>query len=171
MDIVSLNVRGLGEATKRQTLFHWLETHRFHIICLQETFCTEANGAILASDWKGPSYHCFSSSSHSKGVTILIHPDFSHKVINHYISNDGRRQLLNLEHNDQTFTIVNLYAPTDVSYRRNFLLETRKWIIDKALNQNCLIVCGDFNCTISDIDRKVKNIDRYGLCEYIRCNR
>ncbi len=36
----------------------------------------------------------------------------------------------------------------------------KKWISDKCSNMNCQIICGDFNCSLSNDDRLVPNIDR-----------
>ena len=38
MEVVTINVRGLGNPQKRKTLFKWLETKAYDIVCLQETF-------------------------------------------------------------------------------------------------------------------------------------
>ena len=112
------------------------------------------------NDWKGKSYHNISNSSHSRGVTILISESFEHKLKSKYATDDGRKLLINIEHNGQTYSIVNIYAPNDVNQRKDFLMKSSNWILDKAENDNCLILCGDFNCAIGDIDRKVKNCDR-----------
>ena len=160
MDIVTINVRGLHNATKRQTLFNWLDSRKFEVICLQETFCTSTNIHTLNSEWNGQGFHCVSNSSHSKGVSILINNKLQFKLINHITCDDGRKQILNFKSNSQTFSIANVYAPTEANYRKDFFIKTRKWIIENAANHNCLIVAGDFNCSVADIDRKFPNIDR-----------
>ncbi len=57
------------------------------------------------------------------------------------------------------YSIVNIYAPTDSKYRKLFFKSTKKWILEKTENKNCLIICGDLNCTLSDVDRKTQNYD------------
>ena len=160
MEVTTINVRGLGNQHKRNTLFHWLDTKRFKIICLQETFCTEQNVQNITNNWEGKSYHSTSPSNHSKGVSILFHKSFHPEVIDCHTSNDGRKILLNISHNGNTYSIVNIYAPTEEKYRSEFFNKTKKWILDKALNTNCMILCGDYNCSLSSIDRRKQNVDR-----------
>ena len=160
MEIITLNVRGLNNPIKRQTIFHWLEDRKFDIICLQETFCTAESEHDITSDWKGASFHCLSNSKHSKGVSILLNEKFNHNVKSCHSNNDGRQLVLNFEHCGHTYCVSCIYAPNDVKYRKDFLSKSKKWIIDKCENDNSLIICGDFNCSINEKDRKVYNIDR-----------
>ena len=160
MEIITLNVRGLNNSVKRQSIFHWLESKQYDIICLQETFCTEDSKSEISADWKGQSFHCISNSKHSKGVSILLSDKFEHSVNNYHICNDGRKILINIKHCGQTYSIACIYAPTEVSYRKDFLSKSKRWILDHAENDNCLLICGDFNCSINENDRKVYNIDR-----------
>ena len=83
MNIVTINVRGLGNPQKRKILFQWIETKDFDIICLQETFCTRENIHKISDEWNGSSYHSLSNSPHSKGVSILLGKKFQHELNNH----------------------------------------------------------------------------------------
>ncbi len=159
MNVTTINVRGLNNPIKRQTLFQWLKAKPFNIICLQETYCTTESVQSISDSWDGASYHCTTNSSHSRGVSILISNAFEHKLINKHECPDGRCLLINIEHSGQTYTIANLYSPTDVTSRKHFLTLSKKWIRDRSENINCLIVCGDFNCSLASIDRKVQNSD------------
>ncbi len=159
MNIATINVRGLGNPQKRKTLFYWLNERKFDIIALQETFCTENNVTDITSDWNGTCCHTLSNSSHSRGVSILFHKDFDFKIINRISSDDGRKLLVNIEHEHQIYSIACLYAPNDVNPRRDFLYKTRKWLIENTMNENCLIVCGDLNCSLNKLDRKCENTD------------
>ena len=160
MDVITINTRGLNESSKRQTLFHWLKSNKYKIVCLQETFLTSDKLNSFNTDWNAPCFHCVSNSNHSRGVSILINDNFEHEILGVHSSNDGRKLLLNLKHKGQTYCIVNIYAPTDITQRKNFFCELRKWISDKTVNSNAVILCGDFNSTLADIDRKQFSIDR-----------
>lgn len=160
MNIATINVRGINNPIKRKTIFHWLENKKFDIICLQETFCTQNSLEKITNDWDGLSYHCTSPSSHAKGVSILFNKNLDFNIISIHYCNEGRKLLINFEHKDQSYTIVNLYAPTDQTPRKNFLKQSQVWIQNFSINMNCLIVCGDLNCSFAEIDRKVQNIDR-----------
>ncbi len=159
MNITTINVRGLNNQTKKDTIFHWLEANRYDIVLLQETFCTKENEQTIFGSWEGKCFHSFSSSSHSKGVSILLSKHFIHKVINVFKCNDGRRILINIEHNDQVYTIVSLYAPTESVHRREFYNKTKVWIKEKSLNDNCIVIGGDLNCSLGTNDRKTNNLD------------
>ena len=160
MNVASINVRGLNNPNKRTTIFHWLNSKTFDIICLQETFCTNDNVKIISRDWEGPCFHSVSNSSHSKGVAILFKKDFQYDIVSHFHSDDGRKVLVNIKHHDQIYTIVNIYAPTEMMYRKDFFNKTRNWIMEKSENVNCIIAAGDFNCALTNLDRKTPNFDR-----------
>ncbi len=125
MNIVTINVRGLNNPQKRQTILQWLKFKQFDIICLQETFCTQETSKLLSAEWEGPSFHSVSQSSHSKGVSILINDKFTHEIIDTHTCQDGRKILINLTHNTNIYTIANIYAPTDIPQRIHFINSTK----------------------------------------------
>ena len=159
LKVVSVNVRGLHNSNKRNTIFHWLLDKSIDIICLQETFCTEKDTRLYNLDWKGDVYHCVSDSVHSRGVCIMFKNNFDYKLINMYYSNDGRKILINFECNDKKFTVVNLYAPNDSKSRCDFLKKSERWIKQHNDCGSSLIICGDFNTGLDAIDRNNSKID------------
>ena len=54
LKIVSINVRGLRDKSKRFTLINWLKTKQFDIAFLQETFITKDINDKIEKD-----FHCF----------------------------------------------------------------------------------------------------------------
>ena len=160
MNVISINVRGLNNSSKRKTIYHWLNENKFQIICLQETFFTNESLADIETNWNGTSYHCTSNSKHSRGVSILISKDFEHNVISLHTSDDGRKLLINIEHNGQNYSVVSIYAPNEVNHRKDFFVQTKRWITDRASNDSCMLICGDFNCSVGDTDRKHSYNDR-----------
>ena len=72
--VITLNVRGLHNSIKRRNILKWILYHKIHVIFMQETFCTKQLEPYLKAGWKGESIHNTTHSSHSKGVSILIHP-------------------------------------------------------------------------------------------------
>ncbi len=97
MKIVTINVRGLNNPTKRMTIFKWLENGHFDIILLQETFCTSDSVKYVQKDWSGSSFHSISNSNHSKGVSILFSPKLDFKLLDSHACDDGRNYLLTLK--------------------------------------------------------------------------
>ena len=159
LNIVSLNVRGLHDNAKRSTLFHWLKVKNFDIICLQETFCTPELKEIFDNEWHGPTFHGITNSPHSRGVSILFGKNFSPSVHNVHTGEDGRKILINVDYMGQKYAIANIYAPNSIPARRYFYRHIQHWIADNANNENCMIVCGDFNCSMQNMDRKTPSVD------------
>ena len=107
---VSLNVRGLGDRTKRHAVFKWLEKHRYDVVFLQETHTTASVETVWNKEWKGASFFSHGSSS-SRGCCILIRNGVDFKVQTVVADNDGRYILLRCFINDDYFSLVNVYCP------------------------------------------------------------
>ena len=71
LSVCTLNVRGLRESQKRQTVFHWLKQQNTDLICLQETYCTRNIVTKFDKEWNGKKFHCLSTSSHKCGALML----------------------------------------------------------------------------------------------------
>ena len=80
-----------------------------------------------------------------------------HDILNIHSSEDSRIQLVNLKVDDQTMTIINVYAPNNVSERKTFFSKIQKWIEKFAFNENHIIIGGDFNFTENNMDRCMCN--------------
>lgn len=146
---ISLNCRGLNDYKKRVILYDWVNDIDCDVLFLQETHFVSEKESVYNSRWNGTSYHCFSNSSHSKGVSILISSKFHFKLINQHRSADGRIIVLNIEHNNETITLANLYAPNTENDRVSFFKKVSKWISMYCMNENNIILVGDFNCSMS----------------------
>ncbi len=153
IQVATLNVRGINEQSKRQTLFHWLDERIFDIICLQETFITKENIDQVAKDWSGKMFLSTTDSPHSRGCAILFHKRFECEILDIIRDKDGRKILINLKHMDQIYSVINVYAPNNEAHRREFFNQVYKWIVQYSSNINSLIACGDFNCTLEEIDK------------------
>ena len=156
----TLNCRGLRSESKRKKLLYWLKSKSYDIICLQETYFTENLVNLVKREWGGQIFHSLSSSVHSRGVTILFKPHLNVEILSHHKDNDGRRLLLNCKLNSDTIiTIVNVYAPTAVAERIDFLKRTSKWVRQNYSSETLLLVSGDFNCVYRPQDRTSGNVD------------
>ena len=156
LNIITLNVRGLGSVAKRRKLFLWIKKQQPDIIFMQETHCTKSNVNNIDSHWLGPTFHSLSNSSRSRGVSILFNPKMNIKVIDEFYDNDGRKILLNLEYENRIITLVNVYAPNHENERNSFFCNTTNWVIDNMIPESELIVGGDFNCCLRESDRSTK---------------
>ena len=147
LSVMSLNVRGLHDKSKRRSIFQYIKDKLIDIACLQETYCTSKDEKSFNYDWGGKIFHCLSDSVHSRGVTILIRKGLDCEVKNVFKSNDGRKIMINIEIQNEIITIVNLYAPNIESEQKKFLHRSRNWIVEHSNTDYLLIVTGDFNCS------------------------
>ena len=63
-------------------------------------------------------------------------------IVNSHKSEDSRILLVNLKIEDEILTLVNIYAPNNVSERKTFFSKIQKWIEKFALNDQKLIMGG-----------------------------
>ena len=149
--LCTINVRGLGNKTKRDQIFQWLKVHKYEICLLQETHLTSSNETIWKNEWKGPCY--FSGNSSNKaGVCILVDPNLNCNIIQHTDIVPGRLQALEISINEKEVIILNLYGPnTDDTIVFNNLLTYLNNNGDKSF-----IIGGDFN-TVMDCAIGKKN--------------
>ncbi len=106
ISIVSLNVRGINDVNKRNSVYTWLKENKYDVCLLQETFCTNVTRSKYDKTWKGESIHSLSNSSHSRGVSVLLNQNLTYKIISSHSDNDGRVILVNLEINDNEYKFV-----------------------------------------------------------------
>ena len=160
-DIVSVNVRGINSDEKRLKLYEWLRDINVNIAFLQETHYIEKNEVKYNSRWFGKSYHCYSESQFSKGVSILFKKDLNVDILEKHTSIDGRRLFLKVKIDDDIFSLVNVYAPNNIKERCTFYAKLHKFLNNKISEEN-VIICGDFNCKIDNTadksSRKLKEI-------------
>ena len=148
--IISLNVRGIGDAQKRDKLFAWFKQQQADVILMQEVHCTKKTVGKLRRAWNGKSFFSLTNSAHSRGVAILLRKDLSAVVLNHSSDNHGRQLILNVELNNQTISLVNIYAPNIEKERILFFSQLSQWITTESKSVNDSICGGDFNCCLSD---------------------
>ena len=127
---------------------------------MQETFCTAQNYIQLDNDFNGEIYHSLSDSPHSRGVSILFRRDFEYTFLNSHFSIDGRKIIVNFKHKDETFSVSSVYAPNDEKLRIIFFKNAQKWVRQHSVNEHSIILCGDFNCAMENIDRNTNKVDK-----------
>ena len=146
--IVSLNVRGLGDNTKRRQVLHWFENKNSKIVLLQETHSTTHTERLWKNEWNGDMYFSHGTGA-PKGVVISFKQNV-HKTIHKCITDkEGRYVVLDIEVDDIRCTLVNLYAPNEDE--PEFFIELVQTI--EALPNDHRI---DFNLVL-DLD-----MDKYG---------
>ena len=96
INIVSLNVRGLGDSSKRRDVFNYLQNKNYSIVCLQDTHFSKDLENIVSAEW---GYKVWFSSylSNKRGVGILFKNNFEFNVYNQYVDTNGNVLLLDIE--------------------------------------------------------------------------
>ena len=157
--IISLNVRGLKDYSKRQNTFKWLKGKHPDIVFLQETHCHLKKDVLQWSkEWSGSTHYNYWSlgTSRSKGVAILFNKNMTErniKITDVVIDPNGRSVKLDLHMNDRKYRLINIYAPNNEAERVKFFLNLHDYFTDNADAET--IIGGDFNCTMnSDNDRQ-----------------
>lgn len=140
LQILSLNVRGLRNVTKRKKLFSRLREGRYDVICIQESYITQADVATWKKEWGGELIST-EGTKHSKGQLILVRKQFS---FDWSIECQHERIVsINLSINGKETTIFNVYAPSTFREMKIFFAVLTEEI--NKSNSMIKIVCGDFN--------------------------
>ena len=151
LSIITLNVNGLNDPTKRQSLAEWIQKQDLYICCLQEThFKPRDTDRLKVKGWK-KIFHV-NRDQKKAGVAILISDkiDFEIKAMirgkgEHYIMIKGSSQEED----------INIYAPNKAApqYVRQMLTNMKG-----EIKSNTIIV-GDINIPshlwIDQLNRKL----------------
>ncbi len=88
LKIISLNVRGLRDNTKRKAIFLFCRRYNADLIFLQETHSSDADTKFWKAQW-GDRIYFSHGSNNSAGVLVLIHK-FKGDIVHSKSSPDGR---------------------------------------------------------------------------------
>ena len=154
LKIISWNIRGLG-ARQLQSSFtltnnatiklNYLASIDADIICLQECKCAYLHAIkyIVLNLLKDYHYFSINGNNYTGGLITLIKKS-TFPLASSSINND-RLLTVNVKYNNNTLSIINLYAPaTGPKDRINFFATCPP--VD-PLNS---IICGDFNCNLNN---------------------
>ena len=138
--ITTLNCQGLGDRIKRKDVLNYLKQKQFSIYFLQDTHFLEKEEQYIRSQW---GYDCYfsSHSSQSRGVAIMLNPNFEHKITQVTKDKDGNKLILEIVFLGKKFTLINIYGPN--RDKPNFYAQISK-DIEELSNEN-IILAGDFN--------------------------
>ena len=156
LSIISLNVNGMWDQSKRLGLVQWLRSLpvTVDVVCLQETHCTSDSEC---SSWLSSSgFSCAVSpgSVKSCGCIVLYRPILS--LVNSWCDPEGRFLQCEFSLRAKTFRVVCLYAPNRNPARGQFFDDVSSRV-DPTVPT---VLCGDFN-TVFDraLDRSGSAVD------------
>ena len=149
--ILSLNVRGIREATKGQGIFCYLKDEKASFYFLQETNSEITDENVWINEWGGEII--FSHvSNRSRGVCVSIDPSMKTKVDYSFKDNSGRIVLITIQLNNTKLSLCNIYTPNNLPEQVQFIQDLNCFLMDKS-ELTTLILGGDWNYTLSKIDK------------------
>ena len=159
--LLSLNVRGLNNETKRKALFDWLRKQSAQIIFLQETYSTQALESKWEQEWGGKIIFAH-GTNHSTGTAILFKRGVAVEIVDEEIDTYGRFVYLKGAIENAVFNLLNVYFPNTENEQLHFLKEMRRMLEKKNTEEPLerFIIGGDFNCVQNiSLDKKGGNME------------
>ena len=146
--VLSANCQGLRDKTKQADVLDYFDHFKANIICLQDTHLTPSDENHLRSIFDCECY-LNGYKTNSRGVAILLKNNFEHKVVHTDFDNDGNLITIDLNLENISIRLINIYAPNVDS--PSFFENVRKLVDENE--QDYILVSGDFNLVLNpDLD-------------------
>ena len=111
--IVSLNVCGLRDLSKRRQLYRVVKEKGAVIVFLQETHCTPEVDKLWEMEWAGVMLNACGESN-DRGVSILFKKGFKYQVVNSTFDPEGRFLITKIvNESGEEIVVANIYAPNN----------------------------------------------------------
>jgi exonuclease III len=148
LKLYSFNVRGLkSDINKRRKIFEIFKKKLNGIIFLQETHSIPEIATTWKHEWGGEIIFSH-GTSRKKGTAILLPTNLDYKINNINKDPDGRYIILDITCLEETYILVNIYAPTQNNEKDQILLiQTIQNALAPYEGKN-IIIGGDFNIVI-----------------------
>ncbi|KAJ8257373.1 hypothetical protein GJAV_G00184910 [Gymnothorax javanicus] len=155
--ITSLNTRSIKETSKRHSVFSVLQQFPSDVILLQECGIPyRTMDGVLGEEWRrGDSLWSGSNLARADGVGTLTQNPFI-KITGSKIIESGRILVTDISVGDSPLRLVNVYGPTNVAERVALFGKIRS--IFRCTMP--VVVGGDFNCALREVDRSRPRRDR-----------
>lgn len=154
LNVISLNVRGIRDITKRKAIFLFCRRTEADLILLQETHSCESDTKFWRTQWGNTAYFSH-GSNHSAGVLIFLHK-LKGDILETVLSDDGRWIILVIKQDNAIFIVCNLYGYNSHASNKIFFNEiiVKLKELHKKYHGSHIILGGDFNeCPDDTIDR------------------
>ena len=132
INFVSLNVRGMRDPTKRTKMFNYLKKYK-GIILLQETHTQPGDEGVWENFW-GKQIYLNHGTNQARGVAVIINKIEDVNVSKQDRDNQGRMILLDIEINENPYTIL-LISQMQINQilRSNLLIVSQKKSLGKPV--------------------------------------
>ena len=150
-DILSWNVRGLGDYQKRCKLFNWVKKHRSKkaIVFMQETHLSDKTGKQWEQLWRGSIKFSHGTTS-SKGVLIAFSGSLEFNIMKEFTDQNGCYIVLQVDIQENPYMLINYYVPNLETQQVSVFDKLTKVLSNLELKENTnLILGGDFNLILN----------------------
>lgn len=162
--VISLNTNGLRIAPKRRALFKKFATCDADFIFLQEVHSLPSDERIWRSEWGG--HAVFShGKSNSCGVCILFRRGSKPSISHTFRDENGRFLIIQVENDNDTLTLINVYSPTQSESREQLELVASLQEALTNMEVRTAVLGGDFNIQL-DVEPQVTRQQRMGSTSY-----
>ncbi|KAI4896701.1 hypothetical protein NFI96_030906 [Prochilodus magdalenae] len=160
--VLTINVRGLRNATKRTAVFQDLASTSPTICCLQEVHLRDQwDEALFSQQWRRGMAYWSVGGVHSTGVGILL-GDRTFEKVSPFTIIQGRALGLDATWRGQNLRVLCVYAPVEASSRLDFL----EVLAPFCVTNRHLVVAGDFNINLErDVDVSLKHFKKL-ICDF-----
>ena len=126
---------------KQKKLFILQQTHKFDILFIQETHFDNIQYAqYITRNWKGKWFWSFGNNL-SKGVGTFISNKLECHLDNYTFDSEGRILCIDITLQKHKYRILNIYAPTLASERKDFITNLDNYL----LVNRTFIIGGNWN--------------------------
>ncbi|CAG2235175.1 unnamed protein product [Mytilus edulis] len=150
--ICSFNCNGLKNVNNFQNFVSVLYDRRATFALLQETFWDKSYVDGIQNMYEGKIYECNGYNSR-QGVAIMVANSVKDKTKLVYKDDEGRFIHVSYETDGQIFNFVSVYAPNNCIERARYF----KFVNSYIENLQNVIIGGDFNTTLSNLDKGGKS--------------
>ena len=152
------NVGGIRDSEKQEIAIEFCKSQNKDICILAETHIGNEQIPQIQNNWLGPVL-ISPGDTFSKGLLILLHPGFPDVT---EIDSDPNGRFISFKVAPSVDRVLCLYALSGHSNReqltrRRFFEELSNYIDHKFEGNENKIILGDFNCTLSQMDRDERN--------------
>ena len=156
--IVSLNVRGIREFSKRKAIFRFCRRQQADVILLQETHSTLEVERKWKTEWGGNIIFSHGTNN-SRGTAILFHRKFKFHLNSIVKDTLGRFVYAEIGIDDLMIVIANFYAPNKEREQIEFL-KSATAVFHANFPHSKVIVGGDINIMLDPImDKRGDTLD------------
>lgn len=162
LKVLTFNVRGLRQVTKRRSIFRFLHVNfPNYVVVLQETHSNGNDNTFWQREWGSQIILSHGRSGSECGVAVLMPKSLQGTctVNATHIEENGRLLILDLAFENCCVKLIAVYAPTQNKQREQ--LEFFTLLNDKIeslsdVEKGYLLICGDMNAHLTE--RETSNV-------------